>query len=63
MNQNKNEKKKFLSEAKIEQLNKAPIIESFVQISEKGGHVIHRTVITDIRPIEYYEKVLARCKQ
>lgn len=41
--------------------NNAPIIESFVKRTktEKGEFVIHRTVITDIKPVLYYEKVLA----
>ncbi len=49
-----------LSESKIEQLNKQPIIETSIKKSEDGRFVIHRTIITDIRPTKYYEKVLER---
>ncbi len=35
-----------------------PRIETFVSRSKDGRYVIHKTVITDIRPVLYYEKVL-----
>ena len=35
-----------------------PKIETFVQRSKDGQYILHRTVITDIRPVLYYEKVL-----
>lgn len=47
-----------LSAKKIEQLRKQPIIESVVLKSEDGEWVIHKTVITDIKPISYFEKVM-----
>ena len=37
-----------LSEKKVEQLAKQPIIESFVSRSQDGRRVVHKTVITDI---------------
>ncbi|MDP2750380.1 MAG: hypothetical protein Q8O89_06115 [Nanoarchaeota archaeon] len=55
----KQEMTQELSETKIEQLNKQPIIETAIRRSENGLFVIHRTIITDIKPIKYYEKVLA----
>ena len=48
-----------LSEKKLEQLSKQPIIETIVKRSEDGKWIIHKTVITDIKPLSYYEKVLA----
>ena len=45
---------------KIEQLNKQPIIESFLTKSVDGKFIIHKTVITDIRPVSYVEKVVGR---
>ena len=48
-----------LTYAKEEQLRKQPIIEGFVRKSDDGKYVIHKTVITQIRPTAYYEKVLA----
>ncbi len=49
-----------LSESKIEQLNKQPIIETAIRKSDNGLFVIHRTIITDIKPVSYYEKVLEK---
>ena len=49
-----------LSEKKIEQLSKQPIIESFVSRSQDGRWVVHKTVITDIKPVSYFEKVLGQ---
>ena len=48
-----------LSNIKIEQLSRQPIIESSISKSEDGKWVIHKTIITDIKPISYFEKVLA----
>ena len=47
-----------LTPTKIEQLNKMPIVESSVGKSDDGKWVIHRTVITSIKPIKYYQKML-----
>ena len=47
-----------LSSAKIEQLRKQPIIENSVFRSEDGKWIIHKTTITDIKPVSYFEKVL-----
>ncbi len=47
-----------LTQKKIEQLKKQPIIETIIRKSEDGAWVIHKTVITDIKPISYFEKVL-----
>ena len=49
-----------LSEKKIEQLAKQPIIESFVCLSQDGKWVVHKTTITDIKPLSYFEKVLGQ---
>ncbi|MBT5424311.1 hypothetical protein HOK76_07475 [archaeon] len=34
-----------------------PIVESKVMKSKDGRYIIHKTVITDIKPINYYKKV------
>lgn len=47
-----------LSAKKLEQLNKQPIVETTIRKSEDGKWVIHKTTITDIKPISYFEKVL-----
>ena len=47
-----------LSETKIEQLNKMPIVETSVGKTEDGKWIVHKTTITDIKPISYMEKVM-----
>ncbi|MBI2138784.1 hypothetical protein HYU13_04295 [Candidatus Woesearchaeota archaeon] len=47
-----------LTQSKIEQLNKMPIVESFVTKSDDGKWVIHKTTITSIKSINYYKKML-----
>lgn len=50
--------KEELSEKKIEELRKQPIIETKVRKSNDGNWVIHQTKITDIKPVSYFERVL-----
>lgn len=52
--------KQELSAVKIEQLNKQPILETGTSVSEDGKWVIHKTIITDIKPIGYLEKVMEK---
>lgn len=47
-----------LSNAKEEQLRKQPIMESFIRKSADGKFIVHKTVITHIKPVAYYEAVL-----
>lgn len=47
-----------LSPTKIKQLSKQPILETSIGKSEDGKWIIFKTVITDIKPVSYYEKVL-----
>ena len=47
-----------LTNKKEEQLKRMPLIESKVLKSKDGKYVIHRTMITTIRPTAYFEKVL-----
>lgn len=39
-------------------LKKMPHIESKYEKSKDGKYIIHRTIITTIRPVSYFEKVL-----
>jgi len=48
-----------LSETKIEQLNKQPIVETSIAKSEEGKWLIHKTTITDLKPMSYMEKVMS----
>ena len=56
----KNTQKQELSQAKLEQLNKQPVIETSIKMSEDKKWFIHKTIITDIKPVNYMEKVLAQ---
>jgi len=46
-----------LTTKKEEQLKKMPHIESRVFKSKSGRFLVHKTVITDIKPLEYYQAV------
>ena len=35
-----------------------PIVESHISTSKDGRYLIHKTVITDIKPVKYYQKVM-----
>ena len=48
-----------LSNKKEEQLKKMPLIQSRIKASRNGRYIIQQTVITSIKPIEYYNAVLA----
>jgi hypothetical protein len=52
-----------LSETKAEQLNRQPIIETNISKSKDGQWVIHKTVITDIKPVNYFKKVVEGLNQ
>jgi hypothetical protein len=56
---NKNEKPtQELSQTKIEQLNRQPVLETSISKSEDGKWLIHKTIVTDIKPVSYFEKAL-----
>ncbi|MBI4154385.1 hypothetical protein HY501_03540 [Candidatus Woesearchaeota archaeon] len=47
-----------LSEKKLEQLQKQPILETQIWKSEDGEWVVHETRIVDIKHKSYFEKVM-----
>jgi len=47
-----------LSDKKMGQLNKMPIIETKINVSNDGKWIVHRTVIIDIKPRKFWDKVL-----
>lgn len=47
-----------LTNAKEEQLNKMPQIETKIKKSKDGKYVIHQTIITTMRPTAYYEAIV-----
>jgi len=57
-NTKKPERPVVFSQTRIEQLNKQPILENQITKSEDGKWIIHKTIITDIKPVSYFEKVL-----
>jgi len=48
------------SEKRLEQIKNMPIVESRVAKSKDGKFVMHKTVITDIKPVKYYEAVMEK---
>lgn len=48
-----------LTNKKEEQLKRMPTIESRFQKSKDGKFLIHKTTITTIRPLAYFEKVIS----
>ncbi len=47
-----------LSEKRETVLKRMPIVESQVRRSKDGKYMIHRTIITQIKPMSYYKAVL-----
>lgn len=47
-----------LTDKKEQQLKKMPLIESRLSKSKDGKYLIHRTIITHIRPLAYYKAIL-----
>lgn len=43
---------------KIEELNEQPVIENFMYVSLDGRWFVHKTIITDIKPVNYVKKVM-----
>ena len=48
-----------LSNKREDQLKRMPLIESKFNKSKDGKYIIHKTTITTIRPLAYFEKVVA----
>lgn len=47
-----------LTEKKIEQLKKMPLIQTRIRRLKESNLILHQTIISDVRPIEYYEAVV-----
>ena len=48
-----------LSNKKEDQLRQMPRIQSVIKTSKNGRFIIQQTIITHIKPIEYYQAILA----
>jgi len=51
---------KKMKTKETDKMSRMPIIQTKISRSEDGMFVIHKTIITDIKPVEYYEAVIAR---
>ncbi len=47
-----------LTNKKEEQLRKMPIIENVIRKSKDGRYLIHKVIITTIRPMAYYKAII-----
>lgn len=47
-----------LTNKKEEQLRKMPMIEAKLMKSKDGKYLIHRTIITHVRPLAYYKAIV-----
>ncbi|MBU0980858.1 MAG: hypothetical protein KJ709_08705 [Nanoarchaeota archaeon] len=47
-----------LSEKKVAQLKKMPMIESKVFKTPDSRFVVHKTIISQVKPVEYYQAIL-----
>ena len=43
---------------KIDNLKNMPLIETQLKKSKDGKYIVHKTVITDIKPYNYVDKVM-----
>ncbi len=46
-----------------EKLEKQPVIETRISKSEDGKWILHKTIITDIKSVNYYDKVFEDSKE
>ena len=47
-----------LTDKKIQQLKKMPLIQTKIRRLQDSNLILHQTIISDLRPIEYYEAVV-----
>ncbi len=47
-----------LTNKREEQLKKMPLVEAKITKSKDGKYMIHKTIITHIKPVEYYKAVM-----
>jgi hypothetical protein len=47
-----------LTNKREEYLKKMPYIETKIEKSKDGKYVIHKTIITHVRPVNYYQAIL-----
>ena len=47
-----------LTQRKIQELNEQPVVETFMYISQDGKWFVHKTMITDIKSVNYVKRVM-----
>jgi hypothetical protein len=47
-----------LTQKKIEQLKKMPLMQTRIRRLKDSNLILHQTIISDLRPIEYYQAVV-----
>jgi len=47
-----------LTQRKIEELSEQPLLETFMYVSMDGKWFVHKTIVTDIKPVNYVKKVM-----
>ena len=52
-----------LSDKKVEQLKKMPLIQTKIRRLKESNLILHQTIISDLRPIEYYEAVVDKSNE
>jgi hypothetical protein len=58
MEEKTKERQVTITGRKAEQLIRQPVVETQVSKSQDGKWIVHKTIITDIKPIAYMQKVL-----
>jgi len=52
-----------LTEKKVQQLKKMPLIQTRIRRIKDSNLILHQTVISDVRPIEYYQAVVDKTNE
>ncbi|MFH1173788.1 MAG: hypothetical protein V1725_01505 [archaeon] len=52
-----------LTNKKEEQFRRMPIIQNRIGKSKNGRYIIQRTIITSIKPVQYYETILKNAQK
>ena len=47
-----------LTQRKIQELNEQPVVETFMYLSQDGKWFVHKTMITDIKSVNYLKRVI-----
>jgi hypothetical protein len=52
-----------LTSKKIQQLKKMPLIQTKVRRLKDSNMILHQTIISDLRPLSYYEAVVDKSNE